>query len=133
MAYCTYTAATIAVEDLNEGAVGALEGVKTFIRALEGAKVTCPVVQRSLDIIQKSIGQNSTEQLPIMTLPSGGPPQETYAHNIMPAFPYQQMPLDFSGRPEMFAGIDPAVSSSMLNSYPQHYLDMRDEHWLAMG
>lgn len=131
MAYCTYTAATIAVEDLNDGASGALEGVKTFIRALEGAKVTCPVVQRSLDIIQSSIAQNSTAQLPVMDLPPGRPAQESYTHNTMPAFPYQQIPIDFSGRAEMFAGIDPAVSSSMLNSYPQHYLDMRDEHWLA--
>lgn len=128
MSYCIYTGATIAVEDLNEGCEGAMSRVQTFIRALEGAKTTCPIVQRSLDIIHKNMLRHSQEHAQMLSPHKGRIPDETLLQHVMPAFPYQQYQIDVVGQPDVYP-LDQSMYSSTLNSYPQHYLDVRDGNW----
>lgn len=51
MAYCIYTAASVAVQDVNAGDVIAAHKMQTLLRALRAGITTCPMLQRSLDII----------------------------------------------------------------------------------
>jgi len=135
MSYCVYTGATVAVENLSNGIPGAVESVQTFIRALEGARrSTCPVIASSLDIIKMNVAQKCPDKLVMLNLPMNQvvPPHHPghiSQQGMMPAFPYQPIQMDYSGQTNVFA-VDPTASSMMLNSYPQHYVDMRDESWI---
>jgi len=135
MAYCVYTGATVAVEDMNDGVMSAAESVSTFIRALEGASATCPVIGSSLDIIRTNIAQKSPERLAALSSVSNSSkmPQQladgmAQNNSMMPAFPYQPVQMDYG--PTNAFTVDPAISSSLLNSYPQHFVDIRDDGWL---
>lgn len=130
--WATYVATSVAVEDMNDGSAMATESVRNFIRALEGAKRTCPIIQVSLDIIHRSIARRSPTQLALVEPVMHAMPHPNQIHPGMPApmptFPYQQMQVDIGSRQDIFA-VDPTMSSAMLNAYPQHYLDLRDDNW----
>ncbi|GAB7345960.1 hypothetical protein MBLNU457_4185t2 [Dothideomycetes sp. NU457] len=136
MSYCAYTGATVAVEDLSNGLPGAVESVQTFIRALEGARrTTCPVIASSLDIIKMNIAQKCPDKLAMLNLPMDqvvhpSHPGHVSQQGMMPAFPYQPIQMDYSGHHTNVFAVDPTASSMMLNSYPQHFVDMRDEGWI---
>ena len=55
MAYCIYTSASVLLNDVNAGDREAREGMDTLLRALRGGIATCPVLQRSLDIITNNL------------------------------------------------------------------------------
>lgn len=55
MVYCVYTGACGLIQDVRAGDQAARAKMNTFIRALEGGRTTCPIVQRSLDIITNSL------------------------------------------------------------------------------
>jgi hypothetical protein len=55
MSYCIYTAATIVVEDLKDGYPGDRERTDSFLEALECARIACPGIQRSIDIIRRNL------------------------------------------------------------------------------
>lgn len=113
MAYCIYTAATIVVEDLKEGYPGARERTSFFLRALEGARTSCPGIQRSIDVIKSHLP-------PVFdTDPSlnRGRFPELQTDPSMPAFPYHP-----SGTPSQVdydaLSIDRNYFSSVLYSFP---------------
>lgn len=54
MAYCSYTAATVAVLDMADGVDGSQRAVNTYLRALYSIRKGCPGIQRSIDIILKA-------------------------------------------------------------------------------
>ncbi|KAF2159608.1 hypothetical protein M409DRAFT_29927 [Zasmidium cellare ATCC 36951] len=51
MAYCAYTAATVGILEMADGVEGSQQRVNTYLRALYGARYSCPGIQRSIDII----------------------------------------------------------------------------------
>lgn len=55
ISYCIYTGASVIVNDVNSGDLSASMRMRTFLRALQSSVTTCPVVQRSLDIINNSL------------------------------------------------------------------------------
>ena len=55
MAYCAYTAATVAMLELYDGVEGSQARVNTFLRALYCVRTSCPGIQRSIDIIIKGL------------------------------------------------------------------------------
>ncbi|OAA55544.1 Transcription factor [Niveomyces insectorum RCEF 264] len=68
MAYCVYTGASVMVQDVKLGDEAASRKIQTFLRALRLGVTSCPLVQRSLDIITESLrGQPA----------GGGPPPQT--------------------------------------------------------
>ncbi|PVH70719.1 hypothetical protein DL98DRAFT_436466, partial [Cadophora sp. DSE1049] len=64
MAYCIYTGASVLLPDDKSGDRDARARIDTFLRALEGGRTTCPMVQRSLDIIINSRGSMTDQELP---------------------------------------------------------------------
>jgi hypothetical protein len=89
MAYCIYTAATVVVEDLKDGFPGDRERIDSFLEALECAKVACPAIQRSIDIISRNLTPSmaSTTMLDPNYIPTDPALDPT-----MPTFPF--LPLD---------------------------------------
>lgn len=55
MAYCMYTGASVMVQDVKREDSTAAAPLQTFIRALTCGMASCPIVYRSLDIINKSL------------------------------------------------------------------------------
>lgn len=114
IAYCVYTAASVMVHDVNKGDVDAK--MMTFLRALKEGITTCPVVQRSLDIINNGLksGVNNATQAGLETFNNAHDP--ALAGNYLPAFPYQA--------PDMAFGADPSLQSmefeeSLLDCFPE--------------
>ncbi|KAF2756436.1 hypothetical protein EJ05DRAFT_441135 [Pseudovirgaria hyperparasitica] len=95
MAYCAYTAATVAVEDLKQGIPGSQERVDTYMRALHGCRSSCPGIQRSIDIALRSLDSYDlprtaapeTSRLPLEAVQ----PVAEIIDLSMPAFPYPYM------------------------------------------
>ncbi|KIW34073.1 uncharacterized protein PV07_00873 [Cladophialophora immunda] len=124
MAYCTYTAATIAVQDLREGIAGSSQRTRTYLGALEAVKCSCPGIQRSLDIITASIGSSCNLDMLEVDLPDS---HATLDSQPMPAFPFYDQNLhaatnvDFSG-----PDFNPQHIST-LDSFPENYIDLPEE------
>jgi len=113
IAYCIYTVASVMVHDVNKGDVDAK--MMTFLRALKEGITTCPVVQRSLDIINNGLksGVNDTAQTRPETFSAHDP---ALTGNYLPAFPYQA--------PDLALGADPSLQSmefdeSLLDCFPE--------------
>jgi hypothetical protein len=96
IAYCIYTGASVMVHDVNKGNVDAK--MMTFLRALKDGITTCPVVQRSLDIINNGIksGGRDVSQAEPDTFNTDDP---AMTGNYLPAFPYQAPDLTFGADP----------------------------------
>lgn len=60
MAYCSYTAATVAVQDTKDGLAGAQRRLDTYMRALIALNESCPGIQRSIEIISKCLASDAT-------------------------------------------------------------------------
>jgi hypothetical protein len=58
MAYCAYTAATVALQDLHDGIEGSQMRVNVFLRALYGLRSGTPGIQRSIDIIVRNLDRS---------------------------------------------------------------------------
>lgn len=55
MAYCAYTAATVALLDLHDQIDGSQARLNTFLRTLYSLRTSCPGIQRSIDIVIKAM------------------------------------------------------------------------------
>ena len=84
------------VHDSNKGNVDAK--MMTFLRALKDGITTCPVVQRSLDIINNGIksGEKDVSQAEPDTFNTD---DLAMTGNYLPAFPYQAPDLTFGSDP----------------------------------
>ncbi|ETN45456.1 uncharacterized protein HMPREF1541_09287 [Cyphellophora europaea CBS 101466] len=82
IAYCSYTAATVALQDLHDGIEGSQTRVNTYLRALYSVRAGTPGIQRSIDIIVRNLDRrtpapkpqtestNQDLQMPIDALPA---------------------------------------------------------------
>lgn len=119
MAYCIYTAASVMMQDVKKGDFEAHVKMQTFLQALRQGITTCPVVQRSLDIITNGLRSESmTVPLASCEVPTD---QSTMARNYLPAFPYRDLDVD--------CGVDFGQSSmdldgfSLLDCFPEVQYD----------
>lgn len=136
MGYCIYTGASAVLEEAkisNQGT--AHPELRTFLRALNAGMLRCPLLERSLDIIAKSLSRVSLQQphrpssiaangnsqcsaqIPIDT--EGG-----HINSYIPAFPYldPDVPLDFNNMAS-YATDSRLNSIAMLDSFPEMWLD----------
>lgn len=88
MAYCAYTAATVAMLDLHDSVEGSQARVNTFLRALYSVRTSCPGIQRSIDIVIKGFeySRQSKSSGPSKSISGDTPGQP----DPLPAFPIQE-------------------------------------------
>ncbi|KAG7406089.1 hypothetical protein Forpe1208_v014203 [Fusarium oxysporum f. sp. rapae] len=118
MAYCTYTAATVVVQDMKNGRPDAAERFKMFMRALNAITVSCPGIQRSIDILKKGLGTAVEHD---QELPPAVPEQAPQ----IPAFPYTDFGYIFAEEVDETSH-DTTTSSNpffSLDSFPQLWFD----------
>lgn len=122
MAYCTYTAATVVVQDMKDGRPGTRGRFETFMRALNAIRASCPGIQRSIDILTR--GLNSSDEPKTASNETGAveEAQSAQGQGQMPAFPY----YDFSDCVET-GSINPFFD---LDSFPQLWFDDFSENML---
>ncbi|KAF5551349.1 pathway-specific regulatory [Fusarium mexicanum] len=114
MAYCTYTAATVVVQDMKNGRPDTPQRFKMFMRALNAITVSCPGIQRSIDILTRGLGTASVEQEP-PAFP-GQAPQ-------IPAFPYTDFGYVFA------EGVDETSHDMTTSPNPFFNLDSFPQLW----
>lgn len=122
MAYCIYTAASAMIQDVKAGDLEASTKMSTFLRALKGGVTTCPVVQRSLDIIN-----NSLQASPPQPTSSITDATETLGRNYLPAFPYRDAPVDFMNEGD-FSTMD-LDAFSLLDCFPENHILEGSSEW----
>ena len=111
MAYCTYTAASAMIPDVKSGDIEAKKKMNTFLRALNGATNSCPIVQRSIDIINNSLQPDPADLRPQTDTTVDG------SRNYLPAFPYQPEHSDET----MLGNLE--IDSSLLECFPENHID----------
>lgn len=77
------------MEDLKDGYPGDRERIDMFLEALEAAKISCPGIQQSIDIIRRNISPNipTTNQMMIQNYMQTHPVMDP----SIPTFPYLAM------------------------------------------
>ncbi|KAF6812841.1 fungal specific transcription factor [Colletotrichum plurivorum] len=94
MGYCIYTGASAVLEDTNKGDPDASAAMHTYLRALNTGMKRCPLLERSLNIIIKSL-----KSAPVRPSLIDHPPplhDALPSKSYIPAFPYLD-PLGYSG------------------------------------
>jgi hypothetical protein len=125
MAYCIYTAASAMIQDVKAGDVDAKAKMSTFIRALKGGVTTCPVVQRSIDIIN-----NSLHNTPPEVLSTNDSTAEGLMRNYLPAFPYRDVQVDYTN--EANFGTMDLDAFSLLDCFPENHIDTVNSEWYLL-
>ncbi|KFY36674.1 hypothetical protein V495_07690 [Pseudogymnoascus sp. VKM F-4514 (FW-929)] len=122
MAYCIYTGASAMVQDVKSGELEAKVKMSTFLRALNGGLKTCPIVQRSIDIINNSL-QGSQAWMP--EIDNAAP--DNSMRNYLPAFPYRDAQMDPSNESNYnFIDLD---AFALLDSFPENHIDAVTGEW----
>ncbi|ENH71392.1 hypothetical protein FOC1_g10007622 [Fusarium oxysporum f. sp. cubense race 1] len=116
MAYCTYTAATVVVQDMKNGRPDTAERFKMFIRALNAITVSCPGIQRSINILTKGLGTAVEQDQEIQPVVPQQAPQ-------IPAFPYTDFGYIFA------EGVDETSHDTTTSSNPFFSLDSFPQLW----
>uniref|UniRef100_A0A0D2Y6Z6 Zn(2)-C6 fungal-type domain-containing protein n=1 Tax=Fusarium oxysporum (strain Fo5176) TaxID=660025 RepID=A0A0D2Y6Z6_FUSOF len=116
MAYCTYTAATVVVQDMKNGRPDTAERFKMFIRALNAITVSCPGIQRSINILTKGLGTAVEQDQEIQPAVPEQAPQ-------IPAFPYTDFGYIFA------EGVDETSHDTTTSSNPFFSLDSFPQLW----
>jgi len=126
MAYCIYTAASAMIQDVKAGDVDASAKMGTFLRALKGGITTCPVVQRSIDIINNSL---HTEAPGFPSADDSTSAESLMTRNYLPAFPYRDAQVDYTNEAN-FGSMDlDAFNSTLLDCFPENHLDNVTSEW----
>lgn len=86
ISYCAYTAATVALQDLESRVTGAHERLNTYLGALHGVRRSCPGIQRSIDMIIKHMNPSVVHTEDGVLLSSQTAQQMTL--EALPAFPF---------------------------------------------
>lgn len=123
MGYCIYTGASAILEDAKKGAGIEDPILKTYLRALNCGKKRCPLLERSLNIIIKSVGH-----VPVhLTVPDREGQIDFAAPNTyIPAFPYLDPTWSANfGIDSNHTGID-MDPMAMLDCYPELQMDLGD-------
>lgn len=135
MGYCIYTGASAVLEDAKTSNQGVAHPVlRTFLRALNTGMRRCPLLERSLNIIARSLNRASSIQ---HHQPSSGTDSHIehssttatdpgeHSNSYIPAFPYldPDMSFDYSMNPH----------SGDYGTNPIASLDCFPEMWLGGG
>jgi hypothetical protein len=121
MAYCVYTGASAILPDARDGDVEARAKIQTFTRALDSSLERCPLVKRSLKIIEKGLKKTAPPPVaPDAQRIDMHPPPPTY----IPAFPY----VGLDGHFDLNADFDFGMSMDQLSA-----LDCFPEAHMASG
>jgi hypothetical protein len=126
MAYCVYTGATVMVQDVRRGDVDAVAKLQTFMGALQQAITTCPLVQRSIEILRNSLSFKApaTNQQPVYSSLS---PEECVAfQHHLPAFPYHDASGVQDGGHPYGGSLD---SLSFLECFPESNWEATTDYW----
>lgn len=103
--------------DVKGGDTDASLKMQTFLRALREGITSCPVVQRSLDIITKSLGTTDPERI-VATNIEVPFNEELASCNYLPAFPHINTDLGSS----TVSGMD-LDGFSFLDCFPENHFD----------
>ncbi|PVH80506.1 hypothetical protein DL98DRAFT_560308 [Cadophora sp. DSE1049] len=135
IAYCIYTGASAMIQGVKSGDTDANTRMETFLRALNIGVQSCPILQKSLDIINASMATMVPEPQPV--------PSETEVGNVgtvgydpafgnfLPAFPYtyNQNQMDFANQ-DNFGNMD-LDSMLMLDCFPENSIDATGAAWFG--
>jgi hypothetical protein len=78
------------MQDVKMGDMNANAKMQTLLRCLEGGTRSCPLIQRSIDIITTNLGSHVSDH--VRQVPAEAPTQASaplVANYLLPAFPYQ--------------------------------------------
>lgn len=125
IAYCIYTGASIIVPDVKAGDLEASTKMQTFLRALHGGVATCPLVQRSIDIITNSLDPEREE----LETPRGpaAPAEDVASGRYLPAFPFPDTQSAFSVEPTV-GGLD-LDAFTLLDCFPEYHTTSAEAEW----
>ncbi|KAF9776505.1 hypothetical protein IL306_005288 [Fusarium sp. DS 682] len=117
IAYCVYTAASVVMQDVKNGNLDANAKMQTFLHCLRQGTTTCPIVQRSLDIITNRL--RSENVLVPQAVPEDISLEQSasMASNYLPAFPYHDAGLNYSQ--DMNQGDFSLDNFTLLDSFPE--------------
>lgn len=134
MAYCIYTGASTIIQDVKSGDAVARHSMNTFLRALEGGCTTCPIVQRSINIIMNSLENTSvstkaTSNLQFDSVSNNNSGNAAnLARNYPPAFPqynWQTEALDQIGTSTLMD----SDALFLLDCFPENHIDSGVNEW----
>ncbi|OAA66455.1 Transcription factor [Niveomyces insectorum RCEF 264] len=74
VAYCIYTGASVIVSDVRSGDAAAARSIQTFLHALTEGRASCPLVERSIDIINSGLQIDDAAVPPAPSAPAPAPP-----------------------------------------------------------
>lgn len=123
MAYCIYTGATALLQDVKAGSQDASAKIRTFTRALRQGLKKCPLLQRSLDNIEKGMQSTHASQPAVPTFQTLQDPNN---HAFISAFPYYDYPGANSNDTNVDFGHANGAISSMLDCFPEIYVGNSD-------
>lgn len=122
MAYCIYTAASVRVQKLSVYNDDTTSSLSVFLRALKGGLSTCPVLSRSLEIINNSLGslKARNEQSTVAEVDLAG-------NSYLPAFPAYDLQMN----PAEIAGAGPIDQDAfmLLDCFPESHIDAINNDW----
>lgn len=108
------------MQDVKKGDLNASIKMQTFLQCLQQGTATCPVVQRSIDIITN--GLRSDEPTIQASRPdTAATDRALFASNYLPAFPWNNPSFDFSGDANQ-GGMN-VDGFAMLDSFPEAQYD----------
>jgi hypothetical protein len=121
IAYCVYTAASATIQEAKEGDFEANGKMMTFLEALKQGKTTCPVVQRSLDIINNNL-KPDVDRMPQVQSRNASTEEPVITRDYLPAFPYQMHERNHDVEPsQQFMTMD----GTSLDCFPEvQYADL---------
>jgi hypothetical protein len=113
----------IIVQDVKAGDLEAKSKVNTFLRALKGGLKTCPIVKRSIEIINN--GLKSGGQSRVVDIDKSVP--DSFVRNYLPAFPYGDTQMDLSN--ENNHSLTDLDAFAFLESFPENHIDTVAGEW----
>lgn len=108
------------MQEVKTGDLEASVKMQTFLNALRQGITTCPIVQRSLDIITEGLRSDSLSSAPSRAN-NTGVDEGLMPRNYLPAFPYRGFDM-YNAVDTSLGGVD-LEDFSMLDSFPENHFD----------
>ncbi|KAH8690326.1 fungal-specific transcription factor domain-containing protein [Talaromyces proteolyticus] len=129
MAYCVYTAASAIIQDVKEGDANASEKMNTFLRALKGGLTTCPIVQRSIDIINSGLAHRPLNDAATASSSQFTVGDNNFSTGYLPAFPHHNLQANSMVFDNV--GVMDSDSVWLLNCFPENHIDLGNSEWFV--
>lgn len=111
------------VQDVKAGDLEARGKINTFLRALKGGLKTCPIVQRSIDIINNGLSKSGRSR----TINVEETPPTNIMRNYLPAFPYGDNQANIAD--DNSYNLTDLDSFALLDSFPENHIDAVGGEW----